>query len=427
MASGATVEPKIWGKTTHTAGLKFEFSFPIDVSAQSTDRIISSNLVLPNSHRAHVVVHPRGSTAKNADLGVFLELEGTGKKQKKDAANLFLDLQIHVINAADRKAARGEIAGRNWNNPHPIHGPAANLADSRLRFGSARLVSRDALLRDPARYAPDGIMTIRVALTMNKSVADALTGAGGAKFDNFGERMYARLCGAYENVCYDVTFAPFGAARQTEVIGAHKLVIAAVSPVLAGVFRTAELRGIATTTAMQVTCPQGVAEQAIRMFVKFAYLGGVIDESFHRTPSIMMQLFKMADVFAFDALCAACEPTIVRTLAVDTCSDVAIDARKSGCKRIEAMALRFLCDHANAVLALPGAMDKFASDPELALLVLRHIAHRAEKKRPHAAIRDVMGAAAADGEDDDESDDEEGAGEEGEGDDDDDDGESDDE
>jgi hypothetical protein len=382
-------------------GSKFEWSFPLDVATIDTffnanARIVSNLFSLPDGNRARVVVFPRAGP-KLKHVAAFLALEAVPveslrnrnalREVRKNLASeaKLLVLHMHVVNANDVKTARGEVAGRTWSNLKTVAGV----------HGSERLVTHQQLLRAPERHAPEGVMTLRVTVLMNKSDADEARDGVAAHcavktYESFGARMHARLRVGSDGG--DMVFET-GAGGSSGEVCAHKLVIAAASPVLADVFSAAEERG--ATSRMRITCPPGVTQPAIQTFVKFAYLGGDIDVDVVKNEELMKQVFTLADVFRADALCDACEPYVKRAVTVDTCCDMAIKARKAGCKRMEDMALRFLCEHADAIMSQPGAMDKFNDVPEMALEVLKHIAaQKTEKKRPHAI---AFGEANGDG------------------------------
>ena len=379
------------GSSSALVGSKFEWSFPLDISTIDTfyspnAKIVSNLFTLPDGKRARLVVAPRAGP-KLRHLAAFLALEAVPvdslrnrnairdvKKNIASEANM-LAMHLHIVNAGDAKKARGEVAGRTWSNLKTVAGV----------HGSERLVTHQQLLREPERYAPAGSMTLRATVLMNKTDADAVldgAAAGGSakSYESFCARMYARLRVGADGG--DMMFAP-GSGCPSGTVGAHKLVIGASCPVLTDVFREADQRG--ATAKMRITCPTGVTMAAVQMFVKFAYLGGELDAAVVKSADLMQQLFTMADVFRFEALCDACVPYVKPAMTVDTCCDMAINARKSGCKRMEDLALRFLCDHTDAIMTQPGAMDKFNDVPEMALEVLKHIAaQKTDKKRPRA-------------------------------------------
>ena len=420
------------GTSSTLVGSKFEWSFPMDIASidsfYSTDaKIVSNMFTLPDGKRARLVVAPRAGP-KLKHLAAFLALEAVPvdslrnrnalrrvKKNIASEANM-LAMHLHIVNEGDAKRARGELSGRTWSNLKTVAGV----------HGSERLVTHHQLIREPERYAPGGSMTLRAMVLMNKTDADAvLEGAasgGAAKtYESFCARMYARLRVGADGG--DMVFVP-GAGCPSGAVGAHKLVIGDSSSFFADVFREAEQRG--ATAKMRITCPTGVTVAAIQMFVKFAYLGGELDAAVVKNADLMQQLFTMADVFRFDALCDACMPYVKPSMTVETCCDKAINARKSGCKRMEEMALRFLCDHADVIMTQPGAMDKFNDVPEMALEVLKHIAaQKTDKKRPRAVAfdededdEDVGGSDGEDegGEEDDEDEDDDGEDEASDGD-----------
>ena len=346
---------------------------------------------LPDNNRARLVVFPRAGP-RQQHLAVFLALEAVPvdsirnrdalRKVKKNIASesIMVSLHMHVINESDQRRARGEVAGRTWGNLKTVSGIC----------GSERLVTHQQMRREPNRFAPKGVMTLRVTVLMNKGYAEAARpgGAPGAatkKYESFSARAHASLRFSADGG--DMVFLP-GAGCPSGAVGAHKLVIGASSAFFADVFREAEQNG--ATAKMRIACPTGVTETAIKQFVKFAYLGGEIDTAVVNNGDLMQQLFTMADVFRFDALCDACVPYAKAAVTEATCCDMAISARKSGCKRMEDIALRFLCDHSDAVMGNPGALDKFNDVPEMALEVMKQLALRKteteiSKKRPREA------------------------------------------
>jgi hypothetical protein len=389
------------GVETHSLGTTIDWSipFPSIQSIQNTydteGKIVSDVFTLQNGERVRIVVMPR-SGPKNKHVGVFVALEETPvdaihsgsvlRTWKKKAKPFVMSaLHIHIISSTFRGRARFQAAGRIW---------VYNMGRNYGFHGSKMLCTHEAIEADPERFIDDGKMKLRVFVltpiqdvgARGAGVSNGVRGQGtlaargdarGQALASLGERMYASLVSDARQGDMEFVMASTTTQRaevpseSTLVLRAHSSVMATVSPVLAGVAAQITARGQNNSGGrIRITCPQGISEQAIHKFIKYLYVGGNLIDEIRRFSSLATQIFTLGDAFDIPPLIQMCEAAIKTTVNESNCCSMAVQAHKTGCKRMQELAIQFICENDAKVMSVRENMEIMREYPALALMMM---------------------------------------------------------
>ena len=134
---------------------------------------------------------------------------------------------------------------------------------------------------------------------------------------------------------YDVNITEFGAAVDTGV-GAHKLVLSAVSPVFKAMF-TGQMK---EATARDI--PVAFSRAVIQCLVEFVYMGVVSVD-----PDTVVPLYAAADHYAIEGLIRVCKECLEKEMSIANCFQWYIDSLNWGqlTEELAARCLTFIAKH----------------------------------------------------------------------------------